>query len=413
MKLHYLILGFIVLLAFGGCSGNGAEGGTETGTTNAGLDTSTIGGKIESTADTLVLSVVSSGESSLSVPNNLRAAVDGTSDEWDSYLDPSNITALTDVFGSPDDDPAPVTRIRVLIDDFRDTVEGIFAEDPEITCEGASALNGGDTVEIAFYDPVSNGTAEDRYFDCVSESTGEDAEDIYVTLYGIDADNVVRIVSMMNTTGDNIWYPEERGNFLQNLQVVNAAYAESEGEGETIGYLDIQYAQASIYSGLDDDIEAGDDNVLFKSRTRITGRAVLDEAGDPLSGNGDFTVTKYDRGINDDDTVWEIVTQSTGRGSYGAGDYSLFKVDSTASSLVGQGGTFCVQMPEEGTDVPAYADSANCTALETSFAWESAVFPFTLSPDVEEAFDDNLLFEGDDTDLIGNSGDNFSIPTYD
>ena len=54
-----------------------------------------------------------------------------------------------------------------------------------------------------------------------------------------------------------------------------------------------------------------------------------------------------------------------------------------------------------------------CTALETGLAWGDASFPFTLSPDVEEAFDDNPFFEGNDTDLISNTGDNFSIPTYD
>ncbi|MBI4412614.1 MAG: hypothetical protein HY541_09045 [Deltaproteobacteria bacterium] len=410
MKITYLALGVIFWLAFAGCQGGGDVGGTETGTTESGLDTSTIGGKIEATASALVLSVEAS-DGDASVSPALRAAVDGTSDEWDTYLEDDNVTVLTDVFGSPDDEVAPVTRVRVLLDDFRNTVEGIFSEDPNIDCTGATALNEGDSLEMAFYDPISNGTTDDRYFDCISEQDEEDSH--YVTLYGADSSGVVRVASMYDVTGDNIWYPEERGNFLQNLQVVIASYGESEEEGTTVGYLDLQYAQASIYSGLDDDIAAEEDNILFKSRSRITGRVELDADGNPVVGTGDFIVTKYDRGINEDDSIWEITTKTGGRGSFGTGEYSLFTIESDMSSVEDIPGTFCVRMPEDGTELPAYADAANCTALETELAWGEASFPFTLSPDVDATFEDNALFEGDDVELISNTGDNFSIPTYD
>ena len=400
-----------VALSVTSCGGTGEElGGTETGTTESGLDTTNIAGKIESTANALVPLVIVSDADQSASPGFITRAINGTSEEWDTYLDPTNVTVLTDVFGDPDEDPAPVTRIRVLMDDFRNTLDAIFPEDPDIACEGANPLTSGDTLDVAFYDSISNGTTEDRHFDCITEQEGEDNH--YVTLYGVDSTNVVRVASMMDVTNANIWFPEERGNFLRNLQVVIATYAES-GEGETtVGYLDIQYAQASIYSGLDDDLEAEEDNVLFKSRTRITGRATLDESGTPVDSTGDFVVTKYDRGAGDDETFWESVTKTNGRGSYGEGEYSLFKIDSNTSSLEELADTFCTQFPEDGTDVPAYADPANCSVLETALAWGDVTFPFDLEPALSATFDDNESFEEDEGDLISNDGSNFEIPTY-
>ncbi|MBI2340261.1 MAG: hypothetical protein HYU99_07855 [Deltaproteobacteria bacterium] len=401
MKITYLALGVIFWLAFAGCQGGeGGVGGTETGTTDAGeIDTTDIGSRIDSAASALVLSVTESDANPSESPA-LKALADGTSGEWDTYLDADNSYVLTDIFGDPDEGFAVVTKIRVLLDQFAQTVDGLFAEDPDVTCEGAEALEEGDTLDIAFYGEISNGAADDRLFDCQSVSEDE------TLLYGIDATGVVRVVQMSDRTSDNTEGAETRGDTVTIRSVVGSTYGEQEEEGITVAYLDLQYTQATVYNGVDDSFDTSDD-VVFKSRSRITGRVELDADGNPALGTGDFTVTKYDEsgGV-------VTVTKSIGRGSYGAGDDSLFKIDSNVSSLDDIPGTFCVQMPEDGTAVPAYADPANCTALETAFAWDDAVFPFTLSPDIDGTFDDNPFFEGDDTDLISNSGDNFTIPEY-
>ena len=385
----------------------GGIGGTETGSVAPPINISALAAHVEEVADTLVPEVSDAGGASLIA---MQALTFGTSDQWDQYLQDSNLTVLTDVFGEGDASGV-VTRIRVLTNQFRDTLEGIFSQDPDISCEGADVLEEGDTLEVAFYGAISNGTAEDRYFDCAHTQTHDDPQDNYTTLYGEDSSGgVVRIVSMMDVTNANEWWPEERGNLLRNLQVVYATYAETEEEGGTVGYLDLQYAQASIYSGLDDDLGAEDDNILFKSRTRITGRATLDESGVSTGGVGDFTVTKYDRSINDDATVWTSVTKTVGRGDYSSEGFSLFGIDST--SMDGAAGTFCIQTPVEGAGLPAHAEDANCSAYETTTAWGSAEFPFALADEIELNFEDKVFFEGTDTDLISNSGDNFAIPTY-
>lgn len=407
----------VFLLALGclpvisGCNSTpGGAGGTETGTT-APINTSSLAAHLEAVADTLVPEVSDTGGGALTQAG-IAALTLGTSDQWDQYLQENNLTVLTDVFG-PGNEGGVVTRIRVLVNQFRATLEDLFSQDPEISCDHANVLEEGDDLEIAFYGAISNGTAEDRYFDCVYTQTQDDPEDNYTTLYGEDADHTIRIVSMFDVTNANEWSPEERGNLLRNLQVVYATYAETEEEGGTVGYLDLRYAQASIYSGLDDDFEAADDNVIFKSRTRITGRATLDESGAPTAGVGDFTVTKYDRGVNDDATVWNSVTKTIGRGDYSSGGFSLFGIDSDASSLAGTAGTFCIQIPAEGTGLPVHAEDADCGGYETAYAWGISEFPFVLTDEIGLNFEEKVFFEGTDDDLISNSGDNFAIPTYD
>lgn len=198
---------------------------------------------------------------------------------------------------------------------------------------------------------------------------------------------------------------EIRGEDTLQRQVIYTTYSEeSEGE-DTVAYLDLQYNQSSLYEGADGAFNT-DDDVVFRNRSRITGRTVLNDEGEPTMGTGDFIVTKHD--VSD----YDIITKTIGRGSYGESEYSLFKINSDASSLAGLGRTFCVQVPDNGTSIPGYADPANCVDLETTYAWETAAFPFTLTPSVDETFDDKSFFEGNDTDLVASDGSNFTMPVY-
>lgn len=382
-------------------------GGTETGTTDAeGIDTGTIGTKVKEIASTLVPEVTASSvEASLSKGGSFL--IDGTSGEWDTYLEPGTSTVLTDIFGDPDVEPNVVTKIRVLLDQLEVTFDDLFGLDPAYSCTGGSALSEGDSIEIAFYGNISNGTAEDRFFDCQYE----DSDNNETIIYGQDSDGIVRVVAMSDNTSMNTEETATRGNTIRLLIVTYATYAEQTTDGVTTGFLDLQYAQATLYSGVDGDFNTGDD-VVFKSRSRITGEAVLDNTGNPTVGMGDFTVTKHDEGVNDDLSTFNITNKTTGRGSYDAGDFSLFNIDSDLSTLVDIPGIFCIQQPEDGSGVPQYAEADNCSALETSFAWGEETFPFDFSPSLEEVFEDKPFFEGNDMDLIANDGSNFEIPVF-
>lgn len=391
---------YIFLLAFFliGCG----AGGTETGTTNPeNVDLSGVAEKIGAAASALVPQINESDTDS-----SIRALADGTSEEWDTYKDS---WVVTDIFGDPDEEPQTVTKIRVLINQFSGTIQPIFEGDTDVSCTDGSALSEGDTIEIPFYGEIDNGSLTDRYFDCQQDG-GEDAEmDNETIIYGVDSDNVVRVVRMATDESyENTDDVATRGTDTVMRQVVYATYVdpeEAEGEDDVV-YLDIQYAQSTMYEGVDGEIGT-DDDVVFRSRSRITGQVTFDADDQPTSGTGDFLVTKHDI------AEYDITTKTIGRGSYGAGEYSLFKIDSDASSLEGLARTFCVQIPTEGdSEIPVYADPENCTDLETTYAWETDTFSFTLTPSIEEVFDNKSFFEGNDTDLIANDGSNFTMPTY-
>lgn len=398
---------FILLLMTAVFSGCGGEGGTETGTTNG------VAARIEAAGDALIPSLDASGiseQASLPAPF-LRKAVDGTADDWETYLDPDNAYVLTDVFGSPDETPAVVTKIRVLLEHLAGNVQTVFSQDPLYLCEGGTALADSDQIELAFYGLVANGDASNRAFDCQSGSDVIESDDDETIIYGEDAAGVVRIATMSDSTSVNTEESSTRGDQKRIMAVNYATYAETtEADGDVV-YVDLQFAHGSSYNGVDDEFGT-DDDVIFKSRSRITGRVVFDLDGNASVGAGDFTVTKYDESQDAEGNINTTVTKTIGRGSFGQGAYSLFKVDSNVWTLEDLDGTFCIQMPAEDTGLPTAADSANCTALETAFAWGSASFPFTPAPMLDETFDSKEFFEGDDTDMVANDGSNFTIPTY-
>lgn len=398
-------LKIIFILIFSGflinCGGGGVNGGTETGTTDA----SAIGTKVDAVASALVpLMTLDSANPSSSA--DLLGFTYGTSDDWSVYLEETNLVVLTDIFGEVDPGEAPQTRVRVVLDQFKSTANAILSSDKNLSCSGSEALNEGDTIEIAFFGVIANGTSDNRHFDCLYEP--EYGSGTETTIYGQDEDGTVRIVNMADHIYENTEETETRGNNTRNLSVIYAIFSEATEANDTAGYLDLQYTQATIYEGVDG-VHITDDDVIFKSRTRITGRATLDASGDPQDGLGDFAVTKYDKGFNEaGGDPWIFTTKSIGRGSYGDGESSLLNIDSDAVPNEVQAGIYCIQHATD--ELPSHAGSDNCSAYETAVPWTGNTFPFTLSPEVEADFESKSFFEA--SDLISNTGDNFEIPTY-
>lgn len=386
----------------GSDTGNDTIGGTETGTTDAqAVDTSTAADRIESAASALVLSTSAASNPSASAPSFV---IDGTSDEWDAYSEETNSVYLEDIFGSASEEPRVVTKVRVLLEQLQGDLEGLFAQDPELDCTGAATFSGGDAIEVAFYGSLGNGTSADRSYDCVIQ----DAES--AVLYGKDGDETIRVVQMRNQASENSEDVDTRGDMVSLRSVVMSAYAERTEDSATAAYLDLQFAHASVYNGPDGEFGT-DDDFVFKSRSRITGRATLNSAGEATGSAGEFTVTKYDSSATPEGEVNTVVTKTVGRGNYLDDGYSLFNIDSDVNAFADIEGTFCLQTASDG-GLPAYADAANCSALETGYAWGTAEFPFTLAPSIDSTFEDNAFFEGNDTDLVSDTGDNFTIPTY-
>lgn len=400
--LLFILLG-LVLAACGSATENG---GTETGSSNPGIDTSTLSTRLAAVGSSLVLNVSpDSGSADLSAL--LRQTTYADTSNWDTYIDADHINALADIFAEDTPERNVVTQVRVQLDQFASTVGDIFEADPTIACTTGSALSDRDTLEVPFFGEVSNGTSSNRFYDCISESS--ETGNIYI--YGQDSSGNVRFVLISDMTTENTELPETRGDTSQVHMVVQSVYSEQTADDGLVSvYLDIQYAQASVYNGADGEF-GNDDDVIFKSRDRITGLSVLDADGNPTLGDGEFAVTKYDESPNPSSTPVVSTTTAVGRGSYGAGDYSLLNIDTTELEGL-TAGVFCIQMPSDGTTVPTAADSTNCTSLETALAWGSTTFPFDLSPALSANFDDESFYAGDDVDLIANDGSNFTVPTY-
>lgn len=394
------VLLMILLMAFAGCG----KGGTETGTSGLPYDVLTLGARVKNVASALVPDMnEASNTESLAASNTITYR---SSDDWAAYLENNNVGYLTDIFGDPGVGLDSPTKIRVLLDDYRDKLEAIFSVDQNIDCTGGEVLDEGDDLQVAFYGLVSNGTAGDRYYNCIREQTDGYT---YTALYGKDSSNVVRVIylsdNVVANTNENV---NGAGAYVREMRVMNSAYAEVKAsDDDRTGYLDLQYATAVVYSGLDAEFGSSDD-VIFKARSRITGEAGVDAEGIASFGDGDFTVTKYDYGLNNDSEWSTTSTKSVGRGSYVSGSFSLFNID--ASPLEDVAGIYCIQNPTSG--LPAYAEPANCVSLENAYSWTASSFPFTIDPEIEENFEDKPFFNDDDEDLISSDGENFIIPEY-
>lgn len=400
---------FFVFVLLAGCT---SKGGTETGTTGTvPFDTLTVGTKIQSIASAMVPDI-NAGEAE-SAANVLGEIAYGTADDWAVYLQSMNVTVLSDIFGDPDVEPRVITKIRVLVEEFVTQLQSVVDVDPDFECAGGSVLDAGDTIDIAFYGSISNGTSGDRYFSCVGDFSGTDengAQYVNTKLYGIDSSGLLHFVYMWQYDGPNSNPSASSASTARELRVVYATYAEESKEIGTEGYLDLQSSAIVIYGGDDDQLLTPDD-VIFKARSRITGQASLDDDDNVQIASSDFTVTKYDKGFGGTmEGEWNIITMSLGRGSYGDGDHSIFRIDNNQSTLSDVAGTYCIKY--HASTLPSYADSANCESYETSYAWSGSTFPFTITPALEQDFESKPFFQGNDTDMIANDGSNFTIPDY-
>lgn len=402
MKLIYIIS--LLILALSGCGGTNTIGGTETGSTN--FDTTGAAAKINAVSASLIPQMTSTSDSNITTSFLTNG---GTSTQWDTWLETDNQVYLTDVFGSADDDPAPVTRVRVLLATVQSTISDTLSTDPSIACTGKSTialLNEGATVTIPFFGSISNGDSDNRFFDCIID---EQSTNDSLILYGQDGSGVFRMVSISDSTSANSEETSTRGDTTQLKQVFYVTYGETTENNETVAYIDIQYAHSTIYNGVDD-IFATSDDVTFKSRSRITGRVTLDSDGNPSIGRGEFTITKYDSGVNEDDSTWNATTRTIGRGGFGNEEYALLDIDSDREELSDASGIFCLQNTTSG--LPAFAEESNCSSYETAVTWNENTFPFVLEPAIEHDFESKSYYNGNDTDLIASDGSNFTIPTY-
>lgn len=381
----------ITLPLTAGCS---ATGGTETATTDS------VGLYVQQTASALVPLIDTSEATGLNA-----ALTYGSSSDWDVYLLGDNIVYLEEIFGDPNSGFSVVTKTRVLLNQLENTIEGITTSDPTFICEDAVVKDFGATLDVAFYGSISNGAENDRYFDCLSQDGGT------TTIYGQDATGTIRVVQMQDSTETNTESPEIRGDEVTIKSSVITAFHEETIVDEVNASIDLQYVQATIYNGADGNVNAQGDNVLFKSRSRITGKVTIDALGNVTSGAGQFAVTKYDQSPTDGSPVI-ATTETLGRGNPGTGAF-LFKINSTSGTMNTVPGTFCVQSSTSVTGTPTLIDSSNCTAYETSVPWDTADFPFTLSPVIANTFENETVFDGNSTtEMITNTGSNFTIPTY-
>ena len=389
---------------------SGITGGTETGTTETGtaglkVNSKNLSEKIQAAAGALVPNIKSSGILNSSVSKSLSKLNYGSKSDWSKYLEKDRINILIDIFGDPDEWPQVVTKLRVLMRGVANTVEQIFGYDSSNTCHGGKKLEDSSQVTIPFFGKIDNGTVKDRAFDCF---TTQGSSDI---VYGIDASGVGRIAIMSDITDKNTESVATRGSKKQIQQIAFVTFGEKTESRTTVVYIDIQYAQFTQYSGADNIYGTGDE-VDFKSRSRITGRVGLDDDWKPVFATGDFRVTKFDRGINTDKSRWASGTKYGGRGSFDDDAYFLFTIDSNMNPLVNLQHDFCIQADETGKTLPDQVGDKFCKDLEKKFAWGDTKLPFDLNPDLNKIYENNELYERNDTDLIADDRGNFVIPVY-
>lgn len=382
-------------------SASGTDSGGNDDSDSTATESQDVADNFTTVAEALVPLMSTEASSSLNVP---LAVTYGSITDWDPYISTDNGPYLEEIFGSPDEGFAVVTKIRVLLDSLGGNLEQLLAQDPLLDCTGATVFSGDDTIEIAFYGEISNGTSSDRFYDCLLSS------DEGAILYGQDVDSVIRIASMDDSTSTNTESVSTRGDQVTIKSVSQIAYAQTTESEVDVAYLDLQYAQATIYNGSDGSFSETADNVLFKSRSRITGRVELTSTGVASNPVGDYTVTKYDQGQNESGGgSYTIATKIFGRGDAALGGASLFTIDSDASTMPAGEQTFCI---EQTSVLPAMTSDSACTGYETALPWTDSSFPFTLSPELSASYDDKVFFEADDVDLIANDGSNFTIPSY-
>lgn len=400
--------------------------------------------RIEAVTAALIPAVSSSVESSLVAP--FRYLTYQTEDLWNDILNSDNGNLLLDIFG-PNEDLAPISRLRKLTGDLKVILTQLQRRDSNFDCTGTgiTALDDSDSLDVAFLADLGNGTAGDRLFDCFRE------HDNGLSVYGRSGANsdIYNIVRMQDFFVDNTTDIASRGDQREVKIIYYVIYQESTSGDVTTANIDYHVVSWGGYGGADGDFSTADDNILFKTRARITGVATFDSSDIVSDAVGDFNSIRFDRELDAEDNFANFIIQTMGRGSYGTGDYSLFEFGTNRAELNGTKevdpttvsaedydqytncppsgedlychppdlqGFYCIQTPSSGAN-PVYASSSNCSAVEEAFAWGgtdiTTVFPFTFDsqfPTLKATFENNAFFE--ETDLIANDGSDFEIPTY-
>lgn len=391
-------------LSEGGATGEeDAMGGTDTGTTDPRYSSPSsalsLGRKIQSAAGAL-LPEISASESS-----GLSALTIGRENEWERFLNTDGGFLLTDIFGDPNEGFAVVTKIRVLLDQIRREFEYFLSSDPDLSCRGSQVLKETDSLEVAFFGDLDNGDEGDRRYRCLSRSSHWGT-----VLYGRDSQGVVRLVEMDDKSRVNTEEKATRGNRVRHLHVTAVTVKEELVEENRLIQVDVQYNQATLYSG-PDDVYGTNDDEDFKSRSRISGIALLDGSLEALDGLGEFTITKYGRALNPEARPYTTITLTTGRGDFGDQGLSLFRIDTDISKLANlPDRVFCLEQSVDSPGRPLLAAYEDCVDLEEAFAWDETEFTLDLSPVLEPIFIEKDFFGADD--LIENDSSNFQIPDY-
>ncbi len=341
-------------------------------------------------SQSIPLVVTTSGGSSLKKLNIESSTV------WDDYISGGHEDYLEEIFGDPDQGFAVVTKIRVLLDQFNSTLESILSQDPDITCEGTTAFGNPDSVELAFFGTITP-DATDAY-DCIYSDASE------TLIYGRDSQGAIHVTSQSDTESENTEDVGTRGDTKQIKQVVNMVYTQTSTESTTQAYLEMNYAQATLYNGADDSFDDADDNMVFASRTQLVGTGTIATDGSLENPVANFKVTKFDRtpGVGG---ATEIMTKVFGRGSMASDGAFLFTIDSNAGSLPGEDQTFCLTPTDT---LPSATDETDCDAYADNLPWSS--FEFDLAESIDANYTGFEFYE--DSDLISSSGENFEIPSY-
>lgn len=414
-----IIVALLILSTCGGASNTPSTDDTDADT-QSGIDIPTLSTLAYTSASALIPTFSSIGSSS---------SISKTYVSDDIWNDLKGSSVLSDIFSSPDDGFDTVTKLRVMIESFSSLIEQNIGsgDDSVFSCEGKTKLADGQTIAIDFFDIA----ADKSEFQCLTENEAgtEDGAGCGTshdfTIFGKDINGIIRLVWMSDNCEEN--KTQNSGAYATNKSVLYATFKEEDG-AELNFFLDLQYAQATIYWN-ENPTDATNNN-LFKSRSRVTGSVTL-SGSTPTDSLGQFSVTKYDMdGIdgqnphNSDGEDIAGVTKVTGRGRpYESGDdaaYSIFSANTTWTGFdyVSQNTIYRFCLETSNTDehsIPGLAsDSGHCAQFENSLPWDVEVykktFPFSLSPALAAEYsEDELFFE--EEDLIASDGSNFEIPS--
>ncbi len=363
-----LVFVLVVVLTMTGCSSdNGASSGSNETTTNF----PDIGSIAEDVGPVLTASSPSSKLPGSGDGHVSFALTYDDDSEWSTY---AAAGALKDVLGSPDEEPAPVTRIYVLIRSFQSTINQINQD--HIDANGdfldCTAVEVGAVVKTPWFTDNS----QTAFF-------AFDDTDVYQCSYATDHGKVYFGRAAVESPPADCSTPYTY-SFLEgsNLTEENTEMVEERGDTRTLStafkvFYDgcattfkLVYAQATIYSA----------GVEFTSRSELTGNATTHEfqlrtlkrdvtlsPEEELSA-GYFTAEAHGKSQSESDTSEYFIIS-----------YRVF--DSEADTVPEPDKRFCIAV--SGTDYDYTPVDSGCESYEEAF---TAITPLTISEVPTAAF---------------------------